>query len=188
VHRALLDTSALKCVKMDRKEALRILGLESSANGLTASQLRKHYLRRALDTHPDKHQGDRNYNREFTDLKEAHDVLLQEIKDGEAAAAEASHTEDLLSVLVRALKGENVELELRNLGVHRPSDMFGIDLTVPFERWPRDAAASDVPHEHGSPVRIDDAFKEAFREDGLDDEGNPLEGWARPPVVDLEDL
>ena len=170
---------------MNREEALQVLSIERDAI-LTPAQLRKRYLRSALTTHPDKNKNDADSAERFARLQQAYALLLGEVTDGAARAEEAAKTADLMTLLRRALRGENVEHELAQLGVHRPSTLFGVDLTVPFDRAPRAVAGSG-----GSGQRCadaEDAFRNAFQDEGLDEEGNPLEGWARPPVVDLEDL
>ena len=173
---------------MQEKEALRALGFDDADHHhhLAQSDLRKHYLKAALVSHPDKNPGDAKAAERFAVLQEAYSFLLQRITAEQDAVEEKAKTQDILDVFLRAMRGENVEMELRNCGVHRPPDLFGIDLGVPFDsrRTQEDAdAALDT-----EPVDINDAFAEAFAADGLDEEGNPLGGWARPPNIDLEDL
>lgn len=167
---------------MQEEEALRALGIPAG-DDLNPSKLRKYYLRAALATHPDKNPQDKDATQRFAALQQAYTFLLGRVSAGEDAAQEKAHTEKLFDIFLRAMRGENVEQELKKLGVHRPPDLFGIDLSVPFSRHLPTSADED----EGS-VDIKDAFAEAFADSGLDEEGNPLEGWARPPVVDLEDL
>ena len=174
---------------MDRERAWRILGIaDRNANdlNLNPTQLRKHYLKAALACHPDKNAGDKDAAKRFTELQEAYNFLLQGISAGQDAAQEKARTSELLDIFLRAMRGDNVELELRNLGVYRPSDLFGIDFSVAFDR--RLPPSSNQQQQDEPPVDIQDAFAEAFADEGLDEDGNPLEGWARPPVADLEDL
>jgi len=172
---------------MDRQEAVQVLGLENG-NNLTQAQLRKHYLRCALITHPDKNSGDEESSQKFARVQRAYNLLLEEISLDAALVDEKIRTEELFNLLMRAMKGEDVESELRNLGVPRPSAMFGIDLGIPFERHhPKMPARrnSDGVYEH---LNMREAFREAFEDEGLDEEGSPLAGWARPPVADMDDL
>jgi curved DNA-binding protein CbpA len=171
---------------MQTQEALRLLGIAAHSPDLTAAQLRKQYLRAALATHPDKNKQDAHAGQRFSQLKQAYDLLLAQISDAASAAREGQRTSSLLDLLRRALAGENVEDDLRVLGVHRPSASFGIDLAVPFHRGQQAAAAREEGR--GQEDALRQAFSEAFRDSGLDEEGNPLEGWARPKVIDEDDM
>ena len=167
---------------MQEEEVLQALGI-SAGDDLNPSKLRKYYLRAALASHPDKNPQDKDATRRFAALQEAYTFLLEQITAGDQAAKEQAHTKQLFDIFLRAMRGENVENELKILGVHRPPDLFGIDLTVPFSRQ-----LPTSPDDQEDSLDIKTAFAEAFADSGLDDEGNPLEGWARPPVVDLDDL
>ncbi len=179
---------------MDRESALRALGITDRNDDLhlNPTQLRKAYLKAALACHPDKNKDDKDAAKRFTELQDAYTFLLQGISAGQDAAREKAHTLQIFDIFLRAMRGDNVDIELRNLGVYRPSDMFGIDLSVPFDkRLPevgRKSKGDPQQQQEEPPVDIQDAFAEAFADEGLDEEGNPLEGWARPPIADLEDL
>ena len=174
---------------MKEEEALEVLGIskDDEINNLSPSLLRKRYLKAALASHPDKNPKDIDSSEKFASLQEAYNLLLQKISADQDAKIEQAKTEEIFNLFQRALQGENVESELQKLGVYRPSAMFGVDLSVPFDRRipPPPNNQQSVEEE----VRdIKQAFAEAFADEGLDEEGNPLEGWARPPQVDLEDL
>jgi DnaJ domain len=179
---------------MDRERALGALGIHDGIddlNDLNPAQLRKAYLKAALACHPDKNKGDQDAAKRFTELQEAYNFLFESISTGQDAAREKARTLEIFDLFLRAMHGDNVEVELKNLGVYRPSDMFGIDLSVAFDRRlppPPSSSPSNCNVEEEPPVDIQDAFVEAFADEGLDEEGNPLEGWARPPIADLEDL
>jgi hypothetical protein len=165
---------------MQRAEALAVLGLDPAAGAPSAAALRRAFLRAAVRLHPDKNPGDASANDRFASLTAAHDALLTALADGAAAAAERARASALLDLLRRALLGEDVRAELSRLGVHRPAEGFGVDLAVPFARWAPPAGAP--------PPDARAALAAAFAEAGLDAEGAPLGGWARPPVVDEENL
>jgi curved DNA-binding protein CbpA len=170
---------------MLREDALRILGVSvGEGASIDLAHLRKRYLRACLSTHPDKNKDDAAASQKFTELKQAYDLLVCEGRTAATAEAETARTASILELLMRALQGEDVEKELTRLGIHRPSTAFGVDLTVPFLSG--SVARASIAREHDVDVR--EAFREAFEEDGMDEEGNPLQGWARPPVVDVEDL
>lgn len=169
---------------MDDAEVARLLGIGSDVRDLTPSQLRKHYLKRALVSHPDKNPGDSHAAENFAKLQEAYATLLRRVAAADTACKERAHSDAILDLFLRALRGEDVENQLQSLGVYRPSAQFGIDLAVPFDRRP----PPPPDQEDTGPVDVKDALAEAFAAAGLDAEGNPLEGWARPPTCDLEDL
>lgn len=166
---------------MRKEDAIALLGLPDEPV-FTASQLRKYYLKAALLTHPDKNLADESSAARFAALQEAYNVLLQNIVTEEQRVREREHTLKIFEVLEQAFKGEDVEHALKNLGVHRPSEMFGIDLSVPFQR--RKAKAREL---NTAELNLNEAFAEAFADDGMDEEGNPLEGWARPPDTEMDD-
>jgi hypothetical protein len=164
---------------MRQDEAQALLGIGHGAPSLTAADLRRHYLRAALSLHPDKNREDEQAGQRFAQLKEAYDLLLGVRHDQEVVRCESVRTSSMLEILTRALSGKDVEAELRRLGVHRPSPLFGIDLTVPFDRG--GGGTQGI-----SPESLQQAFADAFHDSGLDYEGNPLEGWARSPAGDDE--
>lgn len=182
---------------MDESEALKLLGITTTIDHLTPSILRKHYLRAALRSHPDKNPQDKiESSQRFARIQEAYSLLVDKHTTAAVAATEKAHTRDILGVFLRAMRGENVETDLKNLRVYRPPPLFGIDLSVPFyQKNPVTAAASprqrpppplpdaDVDVEV-EPIDIHQVFTEALRDEGLDVEGNPLEGWARSPTDD----
>ncbi len=183
---------------MNQENALQALGLDvrnDDLPNLNPTQLRKAYLKAALACHPDKNKEDKDAVKRFTELQEAYTFLLESISAGQDATREKAQTLQILNIFLRAMRGDNVEIELKNLGVYRPSDMFGIDLSIAFDkRLPTPSSSSPSAdfqnnNDQKEPgTDIQDAFAEAFAEEGLDEEGNPLEGWARPPIADLEDL
>ena len=176
---------------MKREEALRLLGIDAKSweHELSSDQIRKYYLRSCLLYHPDKNPGDTSSHEKFTLLKEAYESLLKEISTEKAARKEAAWTAGLLDILGRALQGENVEDDLRDMGVYRPAEMFGIDLTVPFdERLPGWVYEENLEMKEEGYKDVGEVFRDVFNDEGLDEEGNPLEGWARPTTVDLDDL
>jgi hypothetical protein len=168
---------------MDGAEAARLLGIAPDVRSLTPSHLRKYYLKRALASHPDKNPGDSHAAENFAKLQEAYATLLRGVAAVDTASQERAHSDAILDLFLRALRGEDVEKELQGLGVYRPSAQFGVDLAVPFDRRPPPPQDPD-----DGPVDVNEAINEAFAAAGLDAEGNPLEGWARPPTCDLEDL
>lgn len=172
---------------MDPHEACKILGIDEGHHPvLTAEIIRRHFLKRSLETHPDKNVRDEHAGEKFALLRQAYESLLEKVTEHAAIQEEATRTARILELLSRALEGEDVSHELRGLGIHRPSEMFGIDLTVRFDhrlpQWVKEGGSNEGSEDVGQ------VLKEAFRDEGLDDEGNPLDGWARPPTVDLEDL
>lgn len=172
---------------MELERALEIFEF-ALLNGVTTDALRRKYLRKAFDVHPDKQKNKDRSNsshEEFVSLQNAYDFLLSQIETVALAAKEKEKTASILAVFERAMQGYNVENDLKDLGVYRPSDAFGVDLSIPFDgRLPVDTA-SDSDSEKIEPQ---EALRRAFANEGLDEEGNPLDGWARPPEVNLEDL
>jgi len=177
---------------LHRESALRALGIgDRNELELHPTQLRKAYLKAALACHPDKNSGDKDAAERFSELQKAYNFLLEDISAGQDAAREKARTSEIFNIFQRAMRGDNVELELKNMGIYRPSDLFGIDLSVAFDtRLPPSSAALNPNNFEAEepPVDIQDAFAEAFADEGLDEEGNPVEGWARPPISDLEDM
>lgn len=176
---------------MDEEKALRCLGIKHTDVGsLNSASLRKAFLKLALLRHPDKTSDSESKERaknEFQELKEAYDYLVQVVAKSGKAKEEQKRTETLYAIFTRALNGENVEAELSDLGVYRPPEMFGVDIHVAFDSRLKKSEDWASSSEDSIPDPKE-ALREAFEADGLDSEGNPLEGWARPTNVDLEDL
>ena len=176
---------------MDKQKALRCLGIKHTDLGsLNLASLRKAFLKLALLRHPDKINDSESKERaknEFQELKEAHDYLVQVVAESGKAKEEQERTEALYDIFTRALNGENVEAELSDLGVYRPPEMFGVDVHVAFDSR-LTKSDNSTASSGGSIPDPEEALREAFEAEGLDAEGNPLEGWARPTNVDLEDL
>lgn len=160
---------------MDYETAAATFGL-SSASSVTPEELRKIYLRKALQLHPDRHITDKISNHEkFTKLQNAYAFLLEKIEVCNGLAEEKAQTEALLAIWLKALQGDNVDKELRDLGMYRPPKDFGIDLNIVFDGRIKNA----IPQEElNRSFDIDELFEESFRDDGLDNDGNPLSGWA----------
>jgi hypothetical protein len=156
-------------------QALTILHIEDTEiSNLDHSTLRKHYLRQALATHPDKNpQNNTSAQHQFTLLTTAYELLLQSITTTSNIQRERQHTQSLINLLLRALQGEDVQQQLHQLGHYRPPAEFGINLNIPFDRR---------VHNNSNGNKTDDAydmkklFVDVFQEEGLDEEGNPLEG------------
>ena len=174
---------------MDLQHALALLELQGSDVGsLTAASLRKQYLRLALRTHPDKRPEDPRAAERFQALGAAHAAVLEAVAAGAAAAEERERASALLDLLLRALRGEDVEAQLRGLGEYRPPAAFGVDLTVRFDgRVPPaadDACGSDSDSGGGGggggAPDLRAAFREAFLDEGLTEEGDPLGGYELP--------
>lgn len=164
---------------MELGEALRVLQLDPRQQ-LTPELIRKRYLRLALKLHPDRnHAGDAAER--FRALGTAYDVALQALSRGEATRQEAERTQALLSLFLRALAGEDVQQQLEELSAYRPSEQFGVDLTVRFDprlgsgsstgSGGRGASSVQQQDEEGGPVDVAAAFRQAFCEDGLTEEG-----------------
>lgn len=113
---------------MEYETALSILGVSSTVK-TNASVVRRAYLRKALDLHPDRQRTEedrRKAHEDFVRLREAYDVVMQH------EGLQGDVDGNMNDVLLRAFQGENVEQYLAGMK-NRPSDMFGIDLTVPFD-------------------------------------------------------
>lgn len=174
---------------MKVEAALQLLGLEAyaaSIDNLTPEHLRKVYLKRALATHPDKRKDDPESTHKFTSLKAAYEVALEAVQGRKATLLEQQHTSQLLETLIKALRGEDVEAELQRLGIYRPSDQFGKDLKIRFDgRLPVDESSQQGGDDE---VDVLKELKNAFYDQGLNEDGDPLEGWARPPDMDYNDM
>lgn len=168
---------------IDVPRALQTLGLAGSqAAPPTAEALRRAYLRLALATHPDKNPGDAGAAARFAELQAAHSVLLEAAHAGEALLAERERSAALLDLMMRALGGEDVEAQLQALGEYRPPAAFGVDPAVRFDaRLPSDGGSSDGEEA----VDVQQAFKEAFKAEGLTDEGDPVGGFELPPDYEM---
>lgn len=168
---------------MDVQQALALLELQGSdAGALTAESLRKQYLRLALRTHPDKRPGDPRAAERFQALGAAHSLLLERLAAGTEVLQEQERAAALLSLLLRALAGEDVTDALRRLGEYRPPDAFGVDLSLPFDARLPPAAADDSNGGCSSPEQPDlrQAFREMFQDEGLTEEGDPQGGYELP--------
>eukprot|EP00204_Picochlorum_oklahomense_P002845 CAMPEP_0118798388 /NCGR_PEP_ID=MMETSP1161-20130426/799_1 /TAXON_ID=249345 /ORGANISM="Picochlorum oklahomensis, Strain CCMP2329" /LENGTH=156 /DNA_ID=CAMNT_0006725799 /DNA_START=135 /DNA_END=605 /DNA_ORIENTATION=- len=105
---------------MDYRTALSILGISDTAT-TSISKIRKAYLRRALELHPDRQRTDQDRqraNEAFVRLREAYEMVLMD-------QYPESTKEDV--DLTRAFFPQGDSRAVR------PNDMFGIDLTVPFD-------------------------------------------------------
>ena len=140
---------------MDRDEALRVLGLPTGGDSgaVDARAIRKAYLRRALEVHPDKRStagaevgGDGD--EAFLRVRRAYEVALRGCQadgtdgiDGVNGMNGMNGDDDEImemdDILVRAFRGEDVREALERRGGWRPGDDFGIDLEA---RW----GATDV--------------------------------------------
>lgn len=157
-------------------EARSLLGVPAG-QGLTPSDLRRLFLRRAVRIHPDKNPspdaGDR-----FARLKDAHDLLLRHCVTDAHLAAEQSRSAALLEVLLRAFTASisepELESRLRSLGVHRPPADFGVAPDVRFDsRVPQCRAQEDVDAEANLRAVFQEAgvpWEEAPRVPGLDED------------------
>lgn len=161
------------------KHALNLLKFSpgSSLDSVNKADLRKRYLRLALNTHPDKNAGDGNAAQRFQDLQAAYNFILKAITDAKELKQEQNNTAELLELYLKALLGGDVEQELLQRGLYRPPNDFGINLATPFDK--RVIGMHDAANE----CDIREALTYVFQEEGLDEEGNPLEGWARAQDV-----
>lgn len=162
---------------MELEEALAVLELQcSDAASLTPELLRKRYLRLALRTHPDKNPREPLAAERFAALGAAHALLLARLQAGADLLREQERTAAVLDLLSRALRGEDVEAALQALGEHRPPAAFGVDLAVAFDaRMPPPPASKG----DGEPD-LRQVFRDAFEEEGLTEEGDPLGGYELP--------
>lgn len=132
--------------RVDLASALDILGIQC----LEKKEIRKAYLRKALQVHPDKQK-----NCSSEDEEKRATLAFARLHDAYCTAMEhCSHGTWIQDddVLMRAFRGEDVEAELRRAGVFRPDPMFGINVGVPFH---------PVIHSHA----CDDAAKEKLKAD-----------------------
>lgn len=106
---------------MEVQTALRALGLptDTCIASLTAAVLRRAYLSAALRLHPDKNS-DPAAAEAFAAAQEAHVTLLALSASGRAAQHEAASTTRLVDLLLRALRGEDVQAELVAAGYYQP--------------------------------------------------------------------
>lgn len=169
-------------------QALTILHIEDRyISNLDHSTLRKHYLRQALATHPDKNPHNNTAaQQQFTLLATAYELLLQSITTTSNIQKEVQHTASVTNLLLRALQGEDVQQQLHQLGHYRPPAEFGINLDIPFDK--RMPATTTTTNSSRSSRKysydMKNLFVDVFQEEGLDEEGNPLEGWARKQETD----
>jgi len=164
---------------MELREALQLLQLPDDGVSLTAEALRKQYLRLALRTHPDKNPGDPKAAEKFKALGAAYELLLDTLHHEASVLQEQQRTAALLAVLLRALRGEEVEDELRAMGEYRPPAAFGLDLTLPFDARVPPAPSSKYDCSEEEPD-LRQTFKEVFEEEGLTEEGDPQGGFELP--------
>lgn len=134
---------------MDLVEALRVLGLSDDNDDVATRQsVRRAYLRRALEVHPDassrrgagrassSDEASSDDTASFQRLREAYEVALGHLEgrgggeDGDGIGAEDD-------VLMRAWRGEDVRASLARRGGWRPGEAFGVDFGV---RWMGDGA------------------------------------------------
>lgn len=153
-----------KMTTVDLTTALEILGLDVCAE---KEQVRKAYLRKALQVHPDKKRlykvmypeeemgadmEDSGPDEEaFTRLHNAYCVAMEHCSDGTWVKDQ--------DVLMRAFRGHDVEADLRRAGVFRPDPMFGIDMKVPFHTVTR-SQESDEEMKERMKKHIEDMFPE----------------------------
>lgn len=105
---------------MDYQTALSILGISDTA-ATSVSKIRKAYLRRAMELHPDRQrteQDKQRANEAFVRLREAYEMVLMD-QYPESTKADAD--------LTRAFFFQGDPMAVR------PDDMFGIDLSVRFD-------------------------------------------------------
>ena len=94
-------------MKMDVFKARHKLGIGTDED-VIQEDLRKRFLRAALKVHPDKYQIDSEKKKahiEFTELKEAYDLLTERAMSQEAEQKERDQIETLLGIYRRALSG-----------------------------------------------------------------------------------
>lgn len=142
---------------MDVAEALRVLGLSHDLypGGNTTStedekrSVRRAYLRRALEVHPDREarcserrgdegeggrttegKNDTTTTASFQRLREAYEVALRHVDEGGGGGEKQG--DDFDDLLMRAFRGEDVRAALARRGGWRPGEEFGVDLDV---RW-----------------------------------------------------
>lgn len=169
---------------MDVKQAIQILGIDVGEDSrlLTVAKIRKHYLRAALQTHPDKKQNSKNSSEDFIKLQEAYRILLQHSNldddNDQLEQNDPSLNDDEINAIVKlAFQGKNIDAYIKKYNIYQPHPMFGIDLTIPFHHH----QAPSTHHRTHADDDMEQLFKEAFKNAGLDPDGNPLDGWARPP-------
>lgn len=105
---------------MDYQTALSILGISDTAT-TSVSKIRKAYLRRALELHPDRQrteQDKQRANEAFVRLREAYEMVLMD-------QYPESTKEDADLTRAYFFQGDPMAV--------RPDDMFGIDLSVRFD-------------------------------------------------------
>lgn len=156
----------------DLAAALRVLQLDP-CKPITPELIRKRYLKLALKLHPDRNRSS-DAGEAFRRLGEAYTTALQAAAGSEATQQEAAHTQALLALFLRAMRGEDVAADLEALGAHRPPPEFGVDLGARFDaRRPGGSSGSDSDDEGGSggkPIDVAAAFRQAFQDEGLTEE------------------
>ncbi|GAB4814892.1 hypothetical protein N2152v2_001938 [Parachlorella kessleri] len=154
------------------RQACQMLQLDPCQT-LTPELVRKQYLKLALRLHPDRNPAP-DAAEAFRNLGEAYELALASVAQGAAAQLEKRQTEALLSVFFRALRGEDVRAELGRMGVHQPPSDFGVDLNSPFD------ARVELDGDEGGAADVAAAFRDIFQEEGLTEEGDPVDGYAFP--------
>lgn len=128
---------------VDLETALDILGITR----LEKKDIRKAYLRKALQVHPDKHKNfssedeEKRATADFARLHDAYCLAMEHCSHD----TWVHHDDD--DILMRAFRGEDVEDELRRAGVFRPDPMFGINVSVPFHATSHSRACDDAAKE-----------------------------------------
>ena len=142
--------------RMDVAEALRVLGLPGDDVDEKQS-VRRAYLRRALEVHPDvssrrgsglgpSADSGSTTNRSsdtasFQRLREAYEVALGHVAGRDKNGGFDSEEED--DLLMRAFRGEDVRAALARRGGWRPGEAFGVDLGVRWMGDDRSSASSE---------------------------------------------
>ena len=167
---------------MDVAEAYRVLGLSGDDSDGKQS-VRRAYLRRALEVHPDVSsrrgsgpdpsggRGSTNQSESdtasFQRLREAYEVALGHVEDRNRTGSFNACEED--DLLMRAFRGEDVRAALARRGGWRPGDAFGVDLGVRWMGGDRRPVSLDI----GDGDDVEEAWREAL-EAGLavDEDGD----------------
>lgn len=163
---------------MELRHALEVLQLDP-CEPPSHDVIRKQYLKLALKLHPDRNPAHDAAER-FRALGDAYEAALQAVAHDEAVHVEARRTHTLLDLFRRALRGEDVRRQLDELGVYSPPAQFGVDLGVRF-----DSRLPQGGEEEGEPTDVAAAFKQAFEDEGLDEAGGPVEGFAFAPGEEI---
>jgi hypothetical protein len=161
---------------METQEALNLLHIDCDLEELGKEQLRSHYRRLALRTHPDKNPGDAAAPERFKQLLAAYQTLIQRITvvpaTDQRGHLDGHDSSSLAEVLERALQGEDVEHHLRRLNVHRPPAGFGVEKGVRFDARLQPHAG----HGHADIVDLNQLFKEILESEELEERANSISG------------